>query len=263
MRVRALLSGLVGFALVGACASALAAPQIVAVFEVEDQSGRFDAKACAQLTDYFGAQLAQGSTFRVVPRSQLRQRLQAKKKESYKKCVAEQCQIEIGRELAAQKSLATKIVPIGTKCAVMATLFDLKTAASERAATAKAACNQDALVSALEKVAVDLRGGGTTVASLTPQPTPVATPKPDPKVAVAPTPRAITPAPVPVDMPPTKPAPTPIYKKWWFWTIVGVVVAGAVVGVVVATSSSSSSDATATNGGALRSSAGGPALLRF
>lgn len=261
MCARVLLSGLLGTVLVGMGASALAAPQIVAVFEVEDQSGRFDAKACAQLTDYFGAQLAQGSTFRVVPRSQLRSRLQAKKKESYKKCVAEQCQIEIGRELAAQKSLATKIVPIGTKCAVMATLFDLKTAASERAATAKAACNQDALVSALEKVAADLRGGGSTVASLTPEPAPVVTPKPDPRVAVAPTPRAITPTPAPTEAPAAS-SPTPIYKTWWFWTIVGVVVAGAVVGVVVATSSSSK-DATATTAGALRSPLAGPALLRF
>jgi len=32
-----------------------------------------------------------------------------------------------------------------------------------------------------------------------------------------------------------RPAPkTPVYKKWWLWTIVGVVVAGAVVGGAVA-----------------------------
>jgi len=29
------------------------------------------------------------------------------------------------------------------------------------------------------------------------------------------------------------PSKTPVYKKWWLWTIVGVVVAGAVVGGVV------------------------------
>jgi hypothetical protein len=26
---------------------------------------------------------------------------------------------------------------------------------------------------------------------------------------------------------------TPIYKKWWFWTIIGVVVAGGAVGAAV------------------------------
>jgi len=34
---------------------------------------------------------------------------------------------------------------------------------------------------------------------------------------------------------PKKPKPTPIYKKWWLWTIVGVGVAGGVVAIVAAT----------------------------
>jgi tetratricopeptide (TPR) repeat protein len=29
------------------------------------------------------------------------------------------------------------------------------------------------------------------------------------------------------------PRPTPVYKKWWLWTIVGVVVAGAATGIAV------------------------------
>jgi len=42
-------------------------------------------------------------------------------------------------------------------------------------------------------------------------------------------------APVAAATAPTKVERTPVYKKWWLWTIVGVVVVGAVVGGVVAT----------------------------
>jgi tetratricopeptide (TPR) repeat protein len=36
-------------------------------------------------------------------------------------------------------------------------------------------------------------------------------------------------------LPPARPPATPIYKRWWFWTVIGVVVAGGVTGAVVAT----------------------------
>jgi hypothetical protein len=36
--------------------------------------------------------------------------------------------------------------------------------------------------------------------------------------------------------PPSQPPPTPIYKRWWLWTLVGVVVAGATVGTVMGVS---------------------------
>ncbi len=43
--------------------------------------------------------------------------------------------------------------------------------------------------------------------------------------------------PAPVEVVAAAPAPTPVYKKWWLWTIVGVVVVGAAVGVSVGLSS--------------------------
>jgi hypothetical protein len=49
------------------------------------------------------------------------------------------------------------------------------------------------------------------------------------------TPPAPVVAPAPTAPPPPTHAerPTPVYKKWWLWTIVGVVVAGAAVGLGV------------------------------
>jgi hypothetical protein len=53
-------------------------------------------------------------------------------------------------------------------------------------------------------------------------------------------PTTVTPA-QPVSVAPaavaTSPAPTPIYKKWWLWTIVGVAVIGIVVGIAAGVSS--------------------------
>ena len=45
-----------------------------------------------------------------------------------------------------------------------------------------------------------------------------------------------TPTPTPTPTPPPAPPKTPVYKKWWFWTLIGVGVAGGVAaGVVVGT----------------------------
>jgi hypothetical protein len=172
---------------------------IVAVFDIEDQTGRFSQKARIQLTDYFSAQLATGGRFKVVPRSQLKARLKEDKKASYKACFDEKCQIEIGRELAAQKSLATKIIQVGTKCALMTTLFDLRTSTSEAAASQKARCDEDELVTALEKVAAKLRrsGSGARFAEVPDEkPAPARPPaKPGAPAAAGPAPSPAAPAP--------------------------------------------------------------------
>jgi hypothetical protein len=60
--------------------------------------------------------------------------------------------------MAAQKSLATKVLKIGKKCRVTGDLYDLKRAASERAATAGSGCSEDELLAAVEEVAAKLTG---------------------------------------------------------------------------------------------------------
>jgi tetratricopeptide (TPR) repeat protein len=69
-----------------------------------------------------------------------------------------------------------------------------------------------------------------------PEPTPPPKPEPPPNLTA---PAAIEPASTTV-VATSKPAParTPVYKKWWLWTVVGVVVAGAAVGIGVGVSQS-------------------------
>jgi iron(II)-dependent oxidoreductase len=167
MRVAAALCGLLPFL---GLAQAQDRP-IVAVFEIEDRSGQLDAKTLDQLTDYLGSLMARKG-YQVVPRSQLRERLVGAKTASYRDCYDQSCQIEIGKELAAQKTLACQVLKLGKSCKVTVNLFDLKKSASEGAGTASGECGEDEVVASLEEAVKDLFGGqaGAEAAPAEPQP---------------------------------------------------------------------------------------------
>ncbi len=151
---------LLALALFAGSARAAEGP-IVAVFDVEDCGAGISENVLGNLTDYLSAMLIEGG-YQVIPRAQIRERLEATKKGSYKKCFDQSCQIELGRELAAQKSLATKVLKIGSQCRVTGTLYDLKRAAAERAATAASACGENDLLKAVEEIAHKLTSGNVT-----------------------------------------------------------------------------------------------------
>ncbi|RLB55292.1 MAG: hypothetical protein DRI34_10785 [Deltaproteobacteria bacterium] len=136
-------------------ARAAAEGPIVAVFDMEDQGSGLEHTVLVRLTDYLATRLTEGG-YRVIPRSQVKERLLEAKKESYKKCYDQGCQIELGRELAAQKSLATTILKIGGECQLTSVLYDLKKSTTELAASAEAPCEEKALLEALKKVAAKL-----------------------------------------------------------------------------------------------------------
>ena len=130
---------------------------VVAVFDIVDRSNRFSAAEVEQLTAYLSVQLASDRMFKVIPRAQVREALVQAQQDSYKSCYDEQCQIEIGRALAAEKSVVSRIISIGTRCAVTVALFDLRSSTTEQAGSRKTTCDQDALVTALEQVASTLK----------------------------------------------------------------------------------------------------------
>jgi hypothetical protein len=129
---------------------------IVAVFNVYDASGRFEKDILDQLTNYLGTALTTSGKFRIIPHDQLRARIAEEKKESYKECVEESCQIELGKVLAAQKSLATQLLKVGNKCALTANLFDLKTETTEKGAMVNTGCSPDELLGAMQQIAEQL-----------------------------------------------------------------------------------------------------------
>lgn len=53
-----------------------------------------------------------------MPRTELKKRLVETRSDTYKECYDQACQIELGRELAAEVTLATQISKLGSKCVV-------------------------------------------------------------------------------------------------------------------------------------------------
>jgi len=150
---RALVVSLLALALAHGPQPARAAERpVVAVFNIEVKRVALGKDRVAELSDYFADSLAATGAFQVVPRDQLKKRLVGLKKKSYQACYDQSCQVEIGRELAASKSLATRLMKIGSKCVVTATLYDLRRAATEGGATAEGGCGEDALRESLKKV---------------------------------------------------------------------------------------------------------------
>ena len=140
------------------CTSARAAPaaRVVVVFDIDNQGAALSPHELAGMTDYLGTRLGEGGTLRIVPRSEIRERLRDGKQESYKRCYDQRCQIEIGKELAAQQMVSARITRIGSRCVITAALYDLRLAASVQAASAEADCSADALLKALSQVAKGL-----------------------------------------------------------------------------------------------------------
>jgi len=129
----------------------------VAVFDIQDKTGRLSAQDIDSLTEYVASKLAEGGLYHVIPRADLKNRLLEQKKESYHTCYDEACQIEIGREMAAQKSLSLSLAAIGNSCLVSAALYDLKKAATDITAATRGGCSLEELINQLDEVVSRLR----------------------------------------------------------------------------------------------------------
>ncbi|MEQ9504450.1 MAG: DsbA family protein [Deltaproteobacteria bacterium] len=129
---------------------------VVAVFDIEAKGVRFSADELGSLSDYVSAQLSASGAFEVVPRTELKRALSAQKKESYRACYDEYCQIEIGKEVAAEKSVAGSVSKFGKSCIVTLRLFDLVKATAEAAGTRRGGCSPDAVLTSLEAAVADL-----------------------------------------------------------------------------------------------------------
>jgi hypothetical protein len=136
-------------------ASLRARGEVIAVFDLEDPRKSLGAGDVEQLTDYFAVQLSTLG-FKVVPRSQIKGQLASEKQETYKACYDEGCQIELGKAVAAQKSVATKLIKMGSTCALTATMYDLRTETTDIAASVDTRCGQDELLAGLKQLARQL-----------------------------------------------------------------------------------------------------------
>jgi hypothetical protein len=127
--------------------------EVLAVFDIQDVSDRIEKKELLQLTAFLATAMATTGKFTVVPREQLRERLMDEKKVSYRKCFDSVCQIELGKAVAAEKTLATQLLQVGEECAVVANLYDLHSETSSAAAMVQTGCEEKKLLGAMKQVA--------------------------------------------------------------------------------------------------------------
>ncbi len=132
--------------------------RILAVFDLEVKDDLLDPSAADALADTLATWMGEGGRFRVVPRGDLRRALAKKKRASYKDCFAESCQIEIGQALAADVTLATRVVHIGRRCLVNLKIFDLRTEATLTTVSRRGGCSEDDVFDSLERAARVLTG---------------------------------------------------------------------------------------------------------
>jgi hypothetical protein len=131
---------------------------ILAVFLLENRGSPLTPNEIQALTDYLSTKLGEGGDFKIIPREEIRKRLKEQQKESYKACYDQSCQIDVGRELAAQMTLTSNVSRVGSSCIITTGLFDLAKGATINTATARARCDADELIAAIEEVAAKLKG---------------------------------------------------------------------------------------------------------
>ncbi len=128
---------------------------VIAVFDLEDASSTFDARSLSQLTEYLASRLGEIG-FRIVPRRQLKEQLTERKSDSLQACYDESCQIELGKAVAAQKVVSSKLLKVGDRCVITSTLYDLRTETTERSATVRTSCALSALLDSMDQVVAKL-----------------------------------------------------------------------------------------------------------
>lgn len=131
-------------------------PAVLAVFDVQVKGIRIGPVTVENIGDYLSTILAGSKQYAVVPRSQIRASLFQEKSNSYRECFDESCQIQLGRELAAQKFLATMIARVGNKCIVNMIVFDLAKATSDLASSSDGGCSEDLIFDSVKLAANQL-----------------------------------------------------------------------------------------------------------
>lgn len=184
-------------------AFAQSARPITAVFNVEARGLAMDAGVLDRLGDYLSGRLAASGAFQVVPRSQVKARLAEQKAESYKACYDQTCQIELGRDLAAEKTVSVEIMRLGSRCMTNLSLYDLRTSTAEAAGAAEGGCSEEEVVESVKYASTKLVENYAPIAAraapakpaaepAAPQPQPVPTPPPPAqKAALTPLPREV------------------------------------------------------------------------
>jgi hypothetical protein len=137
---------------------------VVAVMRVEDLNADLKDRAIdPDLVDNLGDQMrvfvSQRGIKTIDPSAQdrvLKEQIETAKKESYKECYDDSCQIELGKALAASHILRARITRFGKRCVLNAELIDLRAEVTVSAASAQGDCEAEGFLSMSEAAANSL-----------------------------------------------------------------------------------------------------------
>jgi len=132
--------------------------RVVAVFDLDVREVQCAPSLPDTLTEIITSRLAASGQFHVVSRAEIQSRLRNAQADTYKACFDEQCQIELGKELAAAEVLRSSVRRIGPRCQVNLQLFDLKRATASGAGIARGPCSDEMLVDLVEEAVAELLG---------------------------------------------------------------------------------------------------------
>jgi formylglycine-generating enzyme required for sulfatase activity len=131
---------------------------VLLVMDIQASRTGLDASLLEGLGDYLAMRLGELGPFQVVPRSLLREVITRRKAESHSDCFDQSCHIELGRELAAERIVSTRLTRVGKQCTLSLGLYDLATAATTQSLTRTGSCGEEAILSMIAAAAIQLAG---------------------------------------------------------------------------------------------------------
>jgi len=131
---------------------------IVAVMNIEAVGMHLSHANVNLLSSVLTSYLVAAGCCRVVPRDQVKTRLNQYRRESHKACYDQSCQIEIGKLLAANKTITAQVMRVGNRCTVSLKLIDLRSETSESGAVVEGGCKIKGIVDSLKKAVARLTG---------------------------------------------------------------------------------------------------------
>jgi hypothetical protein len=151
-------------ATIGATGAKPGATWVIAVMDVEDLNAQSRDKAIdpglvKNLGDQlriFVAQRGVRTVDRGAQEKMIGEQISAMKKESYKTCYDDSCQVELGKALAASHILRSRITRFGKRCVLNAELIDLKSEVTMAASSSQGDCEAEGFLTMSENVATNL-----------------------------------------------------------------------------------------------------------
>lgn len=147
---------------------------ILAVADIEDRSGRFEASDVRTAADILRGLIISSGIFLVVDKSRQEEKKKAVirdlKRDSHAACYDDQCRIELGKALSADSLLACSLGALGKHCNLNCELVPLEREVAESGGVATFVCGTDGLLEAVHRVASQITGVSTRRPLAAPEP---------------------------------------------------------------------------------------------